>query len=48
LNIKMPYPNSGDQLPAVMRAGFMVKLSSPNYYYRSGDSVEVKYIPAPI
>lgn len=44
LNIKVAhngYPNS----PPVMRNGYMLKLTS-SYYYKSGDNVEVYYVPA--
>lgn len=44
INIKVAhlgYPNT----PVVMRQGYMFKLTS-NYYYRSGDNVEVFYVPA--
>ena len=45
INIKVAhngYPNT----PPVMRQGYMLKLTS-NYYYKSGDNVEVYYVPAP-
>jgi hypothetical protein len=44
INIKVAhngYPNT----PPVMRQGYMLKLTS-NYYYKSGDNVEVFYVPA--
>jgi len=44
INIKVAhngYPNT----PPVMRQGYMLKLTS-NYYYKSGDNVEVYYVPA--
>jgi len=47
-NIKMPHPKSGDELPAVNKSGFMIKLNGSGNYFRSGDSVEVNYIAAPI
>lgn len=47
-NIKMPYPASGDELPAVYKTGFMVQLNGSANYYKSGDSVEVFYTPQAI
>ncbi len=48
INIKMPYPNAGDQLPVLEKTGFMIKLNGTSNYYKSGDSVQVNYVPAPI
>lgn len=48
LNIKAPYPSAGDQYPQVMRTGFMIKLNGVNNYYKSGDKIQVNYVPAPI
>lgn len=48
LNIKAAYPSAGDQYPEVIRTGFMIKLNGPSNYYKSGDSVKVNYVPAPI
>lgn len=48
VNIKMPYPKVDDDLPAVLKNGFMIKLNGSNNYYKSGDNVQVNYIPAPI
>lgn len=48
INIKMAYPNAGDQLPALDKTGFMIKLNGSGNYYKSGDNVQVNYIPAPI
>lgn len=47
-NIKMPYPNAGDELPAVSKSGFMIQLNGTNNYYKSGDNVNADYIPAGI
>lgn len=47
-NIKVPYPNAGDENPPVMRTGFMLQLNGSANYYKSGDSVEVYYLPAGI
>jgi hypothetical protein len=47
-NIKVPFPNPGDENPPVIRTGFMLKLNGSANYYKSGDSVEVYYIPAGI
>lgn len=48
LNIKAPYPNAGDENPPVMRTGFMLKLNGASNYYKSGDNVQVNYVPAGI
>jgi hypothetical protein len=48
INIKMPYPQAGDELPAVMKTGFMLQLNGSNNYYKSGDNVNADYIPAGI
>jgi hypothetical protein len=48
LNIKAAYPNAGDQYPEVIRTGFMIKLNGPANYYKTGESVKVNYVPAPI
>ena len=45
VNIKMPWPNAGDELPKVEKTGYMIKLNQ-GYYYKSGDSVQVNYTPA--
>lgn len=47
-NIKMPYPNAGDQYPAVYKSGFMIQLNGSANYYKSGDNVEAHYLPAGI
>lgn len=47
-NIKMPYPNAGDQYPAVYKSGFMIQLNGSSHYYKSGDNVEAHYLPAGI
>ncbi len=44
INIKVAY-NGYPNTPPVMRQGYMLKLTS-NYYYKSGDNIEVFYIPA--
>lgn len=48
LNIKAPYPTSADENPPVMRTGFMIQITNPQYYYKSGDTVETNYTPAGI
>lgn len=48
VNIKMPHPNAGDELPAVMKSGYMIKLNGSSNYYKSGDSVQVDYTPSAI
>ncbi len=45
-NIKAAYPNAGDELPAVPKSGFMIELNGSGNYYKSGDSVQVNYVPA--
>lgn len=45
INIKVPYPAAGDENPPVVRTGFMLKLNGSSNYYKSGDNVEVNYIP---
>jgi hypothetical protein len=45
-NMKMPYPNSGDELPAIPKSGFMIQLNGASNYYKSGDNVQVNYVPA--
>jgi hypothetical protein len=47
-NIKAAYPNPGDETPAVTKSGFMIQLNGSANYYKSGDSVEVYYLPAGI
>ncbi len=46
INIKVAY-NGSPATPAVMKSGYMIKLNSPNFY-KSGDNVEVYYLPAGI
>ncbi len=48
LNIKAPYPAAADENPPVMRTGFMIQITNPQYYYKSGDNVETLYTPAGI
>jgi hypothetical protein len=45
-NIKMAYPNAGDDQPAVTKSGYMIQLNGSSRYYKSGDSVVVDYLPA--
>lgn len=47
-NIKVPYPSAGDENPPIIRTGFMLKLNGSSNYYKSGDSIEVNYVPAGI
>lgn len=47
-NIKIPYPSAGDENPPVIRTGFMLQLNGASNYYKSGDNVEVNFIPAGI
>jgi hypothetical protein len=47
-NIKMPYPAPGDDQPAINKVGYMIQLNGPSNYYKSGDNVEVNYLPASI
>lgn len=44
-NIKVPHPNPGDENPPVMRTGFMLQLNGASNFYKSGDKVEVNYLP---
>ena len=45
-NIKVEHPaGSGNHLPAIPKAGFMIELHGSGNYYKSGDSVQVNYIP---
>ena len=48
INIKAPFPTAADENPPVMRTGFMLKLNGSSNYYKSGDSVQVDFIPAGI
>lgn len=47
-NIKMAFPNAGDDQPAVTKTGYLLQLNGSSNYYKSGDNVEVNYIPAGI
>lgn len=48
-NIKVSHPDSpGSQEPPMPRSGFMIQLNGTNNYYKSGDNVQVNYIPAAI
>jgi hypothetical protein len=44
-NIKVSHPNPGDENPPVMRTGFMLQLNGASNYYKSGDKVEVNFLP---
>lgn len=46
-NIKVPQP-SGSELPPLPKSGFMIELKGADNYYKSGDNVQVNYIPAAI
>jgi len=46
LNMKAPYPNAGDELPAVPKTGFFIKITDPTYYPKSGDTVDMGFTPA--
>lgn len=48
LNIKAPYPTAQDENPPVMRTGFMIQITNPQYFYKSGDRVDTQYTPAGI
>jgi hypothetical protein len=47
-NVKAPYPSPGDENPPIIRTGFMLKLNGSANYYKSGDKVDVNFIPAGI
>ncbi len=47
-NIKVAYPAPGDENPPVIRTGFMLQLNGTANYYKSGDNLEVNYLPAGI
>jgi hypothetical protein len=47
-NIKVPYPNQGDENPPIIRTGYMLQLNGSQNYYKSGDAVEVNYLPTGI
>ncbi len=47
-NVKAAYPSAGDQLPPVIKSGYMIRITNPTYYYKSGDNVEALYTPAGI
>ncbi|WP_408097474.1 hypothetical protein ACJVC5_00785 [Peredibacter sp. HCB2-198] len=44
-NIKANYPNPGDDQPAINKTGFMIQFNGVNRYYKSGDNVQVNFIP---
>jgi hypothetical protein len=44
-NIKVQY-NGFSDLPAAIRTGYMVQLNGSSNYYKSGDNVEIYYVPA--
>jgi hypothetical protein len=47
-NIKVPHPSPGDENPTIIRTGFMIQLNGSANYYKSGDKIEVNFIPAGI
>lgn len=47
LNIKIAH-NGYPDTPAVIKSGYMIKLNGASNYYKSGDNVEIYYLPAPI
>lgn len=47
VNTKVDYMGSGDQ-PAVNKSGYMIEITNPSSYYKSGDSVEVSFTGAAI
>lgn len=47
-NIKANYPNPGDDQPPVTKSGYMIEITNPASYYKSGDSVEVSFTGAAI
>jgi hypothetical protein len=47
-NIKAPYPSPGDENPPIIRTGFMLKLNGSTNFFKSGDKVDVNFIPAGI
>lgn len=48
-NIKVPHPDSpGSEEPPIARSGFMIQLHGTSNYYKSGDNVQVNFIPAAI
>src|SRR5690606_31185615 len=44
VNIKFSPSNT----PPVMRTGFVITITDPQYYYKSGDNLETLYTPAGI
>ncbi len=44
-NIKVAN-NGFSELPAALRTGYMVQLNGSSNYYKSGDNVEIYYVPA--
>jgi hypothetical protein len=44
VNIKAAYPNAGDEYPASIKSGIMIEITDPQYYYKSGDTVDVSYV----
>ena len=45
LNIKVNH-NGFSNTPVAMKTGYMLKLNGSNNYYKSGDNVQIYYIPA--
>jgi hypothetical protein len=48
INIKVAYPNAGDDQPGIMRSGFFIQFNGQGNYYKSGDKVEVSYLGSAI
>ena len=48
MNIKAAYPGPTDDNPPVVRTGFMIQITNPQYFYKSGDTVDTQYTPAGI
>lgn len=46
-NIKV-YQANGSHLPELPKSGYMIRIIGESYYYKSGDSVQVNYIPSAI
>lgn len=47
INIKVAH-NGYLETPEQLRSGYMIKIIDSNYYYKSGDNVEVGFKPAPL
>ena len=51
LNIKVDNPTAtppGEANPPIMKTGYMLKITNPSDYYKSGDNIEINYNPAAI